>query len=203
MAAGLLAETAGWWLVAARGGQVWRLMPGILGVVGLAAVLARPPLVAADTSRSTALVVGLASGLVLYLGTRAFVWVAGHWGPFRRDVLQKYSQASEVSLPAALVLSLAIMVPSEELFWRGLFQARLGAATSTAAAALVAWLAYVVANAASRSLPIVAGALVGGALWTGLAWWSGGVLASLASHILWTGSMLVLPPGAGRKVQGR
>ena len=35
-----------------------------------------------------------------------------------------------------------------------------------------------------------------------LAWWSGGMLASLASHILWTGLMLVIPPGAGRWAGG-
>ena len=58
------------------------------------------------------------------------------------------------------------------------------------AAAVVAWAGYVVANLPSRSLPIVAGAVVGGALWAALAWWSGGVLAPLASHILWTGLML-------------
>jgi membrane protease YdiL (CAAX protease family) len=57
---------------------------------------------------------------------------------------------------------------------------------------------YVVANVPSRSLPIVAGAIVGGALWGALAWWSGGVLAPLASHILWTGAMLALPPRVGR-----
>ena len=92
------------------------------------------------------------------------------------------------------------MVPAEELFWRGLFQGRLAQATTAAAAAAIAWLGYIVANVASHSLPIVAGAIVGGAVWGVLAWWSGGVLASLASHILWTGLMLLLPPGAGRKV---
>jgi len=56
-----------------------------------------------------------------------------------------------------------------------------------------------VANLPSRSLPIVAGAVVGGAVWGALAWWSGGLAAPLASHILWTGLMLVLPPGAGRR----
>ena len=53
---------------------------------------------------------------------------------------------------------------------------------------------YVLANLPSRSLPIVAGAIVGGAVWGALAWWSGAVLAALASHIAWTGLMLVLPP---------
>ena len=69
-------------------------------------------------------------------------------------------------------------------------------------AAGITWLVYVATNSASASLPIIAGAVVGGALWGSLAVWSGGMLASLASHMLWTGLMLALPPGAGRGVQG-
>ena len=198
MVAGLVAEIVGWWFVSARGRDVWRLMPVVLGTMGVAAVLARPPVAASEVTATTALAIGLASGLALFLGTRVFVWAAAHWEPFRRDVVEKYSEAAEVSLMRSLLLSLVIMVPSEELFWRGLFQGRLAVAMAAGVAAVVAWFGYVVANLSSRSLPIVAGAVVGGAVWTGLAWWSGGVLASLASHILWTGLMLALPPGAGR-----
>ena len=198
MVAGTLAEFTGWWLVATGRADVWKLMPVVLGTMGIAAVLVRPPVAATATEATTALLVGLGAGLTLYVGTRVFVWLAARWAPFRRDVLEKYGQAGEVTLRRSLVLSLAIMVPAEELFWRGLFQGRLADAVSPAAAALLAWLAYLAANAASRSLPIVAGAIVGGAVWAGLAWWSGGVLASLASHILWTGLMLALPPGVGR-----
>ncbi|HVF08450.1 MAG TPA: hypothetical protein VNC60_07735, partial [Actinomycetota bacterium] len=71
-------------------------------------------------------------------------------------------------------------------------------ATAPATAALVTWAAYVGVNLASRSQPIVAAAFVAGAVWAVLAWWSGGVLASAVSHILWTGLMLALPPGAAR-----
>jgi membrane protease YdiL (CAAX protease family) len=35
--------------------------------------------------------------------------------------------------------------------------------------------------------------VVGGAVWVGLAWWTGGVLASLACHIVWTGMMVAFP----------
>jgi uncharacterized protein len=198
MVAGLLAEMVGWWLVASRGRDVWRLMPWVLGAMGLATLMvARPVLVDGPTTVS-ALAVGLASGLALYVATRVFVFVAAMWPRFRREVVDKYAEAATVSRPAALLLSLLVMVPAEEVFWRGLFQERLGVTLALAAAAGLTWLAYVVANLPSASLPIVAGALVGGALWTGLAWWSGGVLAGLASHILWTGAMLALPPGAGR-----
>ena len=199
MVAGTLAEMVGWWLVASRGRDVWRLMPVVLGAMGVAAVLARRPDWAADVAPATALAVGIASGLVLYAATRAFVWVAAHWGPFRRAVVDKYAEAATVPLATSLILSLLVMVPSEELFWRGLFQGRLGVALGAGTAAGLTRVVYVFANGPSRSLPILAGAIVGGALWTGLAWWSGGVLASLGSHILWTGAMLALPPGAGRE----
>jgi membrane protease YdiL (CAAX protease family) len=148
-----------------------------------------------------ALVVGAASGLLLYAGTRAFVAVASTWEPFRRNVVSSYQQAAEVSKAGSLLLSLAITVPAEELFWRGLVQARLDQSLAALAAAGIAWGAYVAVNAASANLPIVAAAVVGGAVWAGLAAWSGGVLASLASHMLWTGLMLALPPGAGRGVR--
>jgi membrane protease YdiL (CAAX protease family) len=199
MAAGAIAELVGWWQVSARRFDVWRLMPVVLGAMGLAAAASRPPVAAADTTTAAALAVGAGSGLALYAGTRLFVRiVAARWPRFRHDVVDQYGQAEEITLATSLALSLAVMVPSEELFWRGLLQARLGDSMSGGLAALLAWAGYVAANAASRSLPIVAGAIVGGALWTSLAWWSGGVLASLASHILWTGMMLALPPGAGR-----
>jgi membrane protease YdiL (CAAX protease family) len=198
MVVGALAEIVGWWLVSTGRYDVWRLMPVVLGAMGVAAIVVWPPVAAADTTSTAAFIVGVTAGLALYLGTRVFVWLASRWAPFHRDVLQKYGEAGEVTLARSLGLSLVVMVPAEELFWRGLFQGRLATAVTAAAAAAIAWLAYLIANAASRSLPIVAGAVVGGAVWAGLAWWSGGVLASLVSHILWTGLMLALPPGAGR-----
>ena len=178
--------------------MVWRLMPTVLAAMGIAAVLVRRPVVAARVGDVAALVVGTASGLALYVATRAFVAVAGRWEPFRRDVVGKYREAAEVPLRESLALSLLIMVPAEEFFWRGLFQARLDQSLVALVAGVWTWLAYVGVNLASKSLPIIAGALVGGALWAGLAVWSGGVLASLLSHMLWTGLMLALPPGAGR-----
>jgi len=198
MVIGALAEAVGWRLVATGRALVWRIMPAILLAMGVAAVLARPAVAATKVGDGAALVVGVGSGLALYVATRVFVAVAGLWEPFRKGVVEKYQDAGTVSLPVSLALSLLIMVPAEELFWRGLFQGRLDQSIAGLAAAAWTWLAYVVTNVASGSLPIVAGAVVGGALWTGLALWSGGVLASLLSHMLWTGLMLALPPGAGR-----
>jgi hypothetical protein len=90
------------------------------------------------------------------------------------------------------VLALLVTAPGEELFLRGLIQEQVTAGAAAAAAAAVA--VGVAVNLPSRRLPIVAAALVGGAVWSGLAWWSGGVLAPIASHVVWTGLMLVRPP---------
>lgn len=198
IAVGLAAEMIGWWRVSAHRADVWRLMPVVLGAMGVAAAVVATwgP---AEVGTAAALGAGAASGLVLFSGTRVFVWVAARWEPFREQTLEKYAEATTVPLARSLVLSLLVMVPAEEIFWRGLTQSTLaGSRLGATGGAVAAWALYLVANLPSRSLPIVAGAVVGGAVWTGLWWWSGGVLAPLASHILWTGAMLVLPPGAGR-----
>jgi hypothetical protein len=105
-----------------------------------------------------------------------------------------YAQQEGVPLTAALALSLVLSVPGEELFWRGLFQPELADVSDSAVlGALIAWAAYVAANLPSRNLAIVAGAVVGGAVWTGLGWWSGGPLAPLVSHLTWTALMISFP----------
>jgi membrane protease YdiL (CAAX protease family) len=98
-------------------------------------------------------------------------------------------------LPLALVLAALVVAPGEELFWRGLFQGRLAEGTGWLMASVLTWLVYVAANAASQSLPILFGALVSGAVWGALAFWTRGVLASVACHMVWTSLMLLLPPG--------
>jgi membrane protease YdiL (CAAX protease family) len=182
--------------------SLWRVMPAVLLTMGVVAVLVRQPVSSTGPTESLALAVGTASGSALYLATRAFVAIATRWEPFRRATADIYAEAAPIPIALALALSVVVMVPSEELFWRGLVQSRLDDLVGSAAAAVLTWLAYVSVNLPSRSVPIVLGAAVGGAVWAALAWWSGGMLASLSSHILWTGLMLALPPAPGREVVG-
>ena len=95
-----------------------------------------------------------------------------------------------------MVLSLVVLTGEELLWRRGVQQ---GLALDPAAAAAITWAASVAANLSSLSLPIIAGATVGGAVWTLGAWASGGVLVPLLSHAAWTTLMLVLPPGLARE----
>jgi membrane protease YdiL (CAAX protease family) len=197
IAAGFVLEVVAWRAVAARRASLWRLIVAVFAVEGVVAAIVLPPIASGHETVAVALAAGAASGLALWAGTLAFVAVAVRWQPFRTDVAERYARAAEVSLPAAIALSILIAVPGEELFWRNLVQRRFGVSSEMVGAA-VAWLGYVAVNAASGSLPFIAGAVVGGAVWGGLAWWSGGIAASVASHGVWTALMLARPPASGR-----
>jgi membrane protease YdiL (CAAX protease family) len=194
MVAGLIAEIVAWSLVA-RGRNVWATMTPTLATMGLVALVVGPIAWSPDVAAGVSISVGLALGIGLYVATRIAFVVIGRWQTFRRQSLDMYRKQGGLSLGVALLLSIALSVPGEELFWRGLFQGQLVTALDgrTALAALLAWVAFVVANLASRNLAIAAGAIVGGAVWVALAWWTGGVLAPLACHIVWTGLMIAFP----------
>ena len=197
IAAGFALEVVAWRAVAAGRASLWRLMVGVFAIHGVVAAVVLPPIASGSETLAVALAAGVGSGLALWAGTLAFVAVAVRWQPFRTDVAERYSRAAEVSLPVAIALSILVAVPGEELFWRNLVQRRFGV-SSEMLGALVAWLGYVAMNTASGSLPFIAGAVVGGAVWGGLAWWTGGIAAGLASHGVWTALMLARPPASGR-----
>jgi CAAX protease family protein len=192
------------WRLVAGGRDVWRTLPPTFAFLGLVAVWLAPSLDAPAPATERAITatgevaIGLVSGAVFYAATRVFVAIVGRSPTFSRHVAAAYGRAETVSATAALVLSVFVTAVGEELFWRGLVY-RLGAErTSIGLAAVACWLLYVLANLPSRLLPIIAAAIVGGALWGVLGWWTGGILAPMASHMLWTGLMLGFPPGPPR-----
>ena len=198
--AGPIAVAAAW-IAIARGASLWLVNGTLFPILGVASLLTGLVGVAApDGGPVEMLALGSVTGVVLYVATAAFMAVAGRWPPLARHTDAIYGNRGSISLAGALAVSLVLVVPGEELLWRGVVlpTLQLWLSPSPLVVAL-AWLAYVAANAASRSLPIVLAAVVGGAVWTALAAVTGGVLASLASHVVWTGLMLVRPPvGAAR-----
>lgn len=196
--AGVLAVAAGWWFVSSGKGNVWVVTPAVMGCLGVAAVLARRLVWAGHPGGVRSFAIGVASGLALYGATLVFILIVSRWERVRSMVADQYGWAKGTSRLRVIASSLLIVVPAEEVFWRGLVQGRLASTMAVAAASALAWLAYVAATSPARSAPLTAAAVVGGAVWVGLAWWSGGICASLASHMVWTGLMLIAPPGAAR-----
>lgn len=195
LVAGAVAWALAWRLVASGRLSVWTAVVPVAGVAGIAALATGRLSLWPRVSAPAAVAAGLGSGAVLYLATVAFVLVVRRWPAFDRHVAEVYDQRQGLPLAVTLLLASGVSASGEELFWRGLLQWRLAGAMGWTAAAAVAWGAYVVVNAADASLPILAGAAVGGAVWGTLALWTHGVGAGLLSHVVWTSLMLALPPG--------
>jgi membrane protease YdiL (CAAX protease family) len=195
MALGLLLEAGAWWFVAFRRASVWAVMTPVLVGLGVAALIVGGPSWSPGVSPVLAVAGGAAAGVALYLATRVFVVVVRGWGAFQSQSRGMYLRRGELAATAVLALSVLLMVPGEELFWRGLFQVEIADATGgrTLLAAALTWGAFVLANLPSANLAIVAGAVVGGAVWSSLGWWCGGALAPLVSHAAWTALMLAFP----------
>jgi membrane protease YdiL (CAAX protease family) len=191
---GLVTEAGAWWLVAARNRNIWTTVIPVIATMGIAAIAFGAPPLALGASRATAAVAGLATGVALYLVTRAFVFVVRPWTAFREQATRIYRHGGALPPVFALLLSAGVAAVGEELFWRGLFQEQaVRGLHSPAVSALVTWGAFVVANLPSASLAVLAGAVVGGAAWGLLALWTKGVLASVLCHGVWTGLMLAFP----------
>lgn len=138
-------------------------------------------------------VLGAAAGGLLYIATQLFLTLVRPWRAFTSDVQHLYRQRNALPLAAELPLG-ALIAAGEELFWRGLLIAVLTPRLGLSGAGLVSLALFVAVNAASVSRPVIAGALVGGAVWTGLALWSpGGLLAAITCHITWTVLMIAFP----------
>lgn len=195
---GVLAQLVVWRLAARDRLPFWPATATTFAVLGVASLLTDDPRCCRETEVALASGVGVASGLALYGATQVVVDVASRHPSIHGAVVDVYRRSAETPFAVALFLTLLIAVPGEELFWRGLVLPELRDATSSTTGALLTWGAAVGVNAAWASAPLLAGAVVGGALWTGLAVWSGGVVAPLASHLVWTGLMLAWPPLAGR-----
>ena len=203
LAAGIVVQAIAWRLAATGRTAFWPTSAATWAVVGLATVLAADPRCCGDVAAGAAVGVGLASGAILYAATRAVVAAAVRVPILASTVDEVYGRGDETSPGVGWAVTFLVVVPAEELFWRGLALPELQQAAGAAPGALLAWAVGVAVTAAWASLPFLAAAVVGGAVWTVLGSWSGGVVAPLASHAVWTAAMLAWRPGTGRaKVPG-
>jgi membrane protease YdiL (CAAX protease family) len=203
MVAGGVAFLLAWRLVALGLVSVWAAMGTVSTGAGLAALSTGHVSLSPKLDWPRAVAAGIGTGVALYLATVAFVVIVRRWHVFDRHVSEIYDQRKGLSLPIALLLAAGITAAGEEFFWRGLVQWRLASALGWTPAALVTWSGYVIANAASGSLPILAGGIVSGAVWGSLALWTHGVLASLLCHAVWTALMVTIPPGGSSRRTNR
>ena len=203
MSLGGVAQIWAWRLVAVGYLSIWTATVPALVACGAAAVITRRVVLSPNVSVPLATLGGLGAGFVLFAATRGFLAVTASSPTLRRASREIYQEQGSLPTPLAFIVSLALAVPGEELFWRGLFQGRASHVFGGFGGALLTWGSYLVVNASSGLPALVAGAVVGGAAWGALAWWTHGVLAPLLCHGVWTGLMVLRPPvrrGAGLRM---
>jgi membrane protease YdiL (CAAX protease family) len=202
---GAAVEVLAWRIVATGRGSIWTVMAGAMTFLGLIA-FAEGVVAASEVSALMAATVGVVSGLALFVATRAFVAIVrGPWPTFERHATSLYGNRRGIPLWAAILLGGVVVVTGEELFWRGFVQAHLADSQGSVSGAWWTLAGFIGVNVASGNLAVIAASIVGGAVWTALALWSGGVLASLLCHALWTVLMITFPaasPSAGPAIGG-
>jgi membrane protease YdiL (CAAX protease family) len=184
------------WLVVRSGRtSIWVANTLTMGILGVLSLLTGLPEATRGAGVPSAAVVGVGAGVALYLATVAFMAVAGRWPPLARQARSLYGNRGTIPVPVAVALSAFVVAPGEELLWRGVVLEVLHTDVAPIlAAAALAWAGYLVANAASGSIPILLGASVSGAAWTLLAISGFGLVSAIACHAVWTSLMIVRPP---------
>jgi membrane protease YdiL (CAAX protease family) len=136
---------------------------------------------------------GVAGAVVLYGVFWAGDALLGRWWPpvaAQVDALyalRSIPTAEPLPIPAVLLL----VGPCEELFWRGLVQARAGF--------VVALLCYAAVHVWERKVVLVLAAAAGGLFWGGLFDWRGTLVAPIVSHALWDLAVIVWFPFTRRQ----
>lgn len=183
----------------------WRRVPlvaasGItMAVLGASAAVIGPVAASRRFDPLVAAGIGLATGVALYGATVAFMTVARRIPAVAGHTEALYGEGASRSMAAVLAVSILVSVPGEELLWRGVVLGVLGRSLGSAGlAAALCWAAFVAINAISGRIPIILGAVVGGAVWTAVAWWTGGIVAPIVSHAAWTALMILFPPPGAR-----
>lgn len=198
---GVALQAIAWRVVVLRRAPFWPVVAGTWTVLGTGALLIGDPRCCGDRGPTEMVLVGIAAGLALYGATRLVVTFASRWPVLAEDVEATYGRSAEAPPALVWIVTLAVAAPGEELFWRGVATPWLVDATAPLPGGVLAWLMSVGVAAAWASPTFLAGAAVGGAVWTALAIWSGGVAAPLASHVIWTACMVAWrPPTARAKV---
>jgi membrane protease YdiL (CAAX protease family) len=194
---GVAAQAILWRLVARRALPFWPTVTSTDASLGVLALATGSVACCAVVDPILAAIVGAASGLAFYGATRGVLELVSPRVGFVAGAVRMVYRRSEGIAPSGMwAVTLLLIVPGEELFWRGLVLPELQGATSTAIGVVLTWALAAGTAALWADVPFLAAAVAGGALWTGVGAWSGGVAAPLASHLVWTALMLAWPPSA-------
>jgi membrane protease YdiL (CAAX protease family) len=188
--AGLVLAVAAWGALFGLARTGFWLRAAVAGLaIGAYAVVAQRE-VTGDLLRASLadVAIGVAGAVVLYGVFWAGDAVLRRWVPKAAAHVDELYQVR--SLPSSGRLPMPVVVPfvgvCEELFWRGLVQARAGFVLALAA--------YAAVHLWERKAVLVLAAVVGGAFWGGMFAWRDSLVAPIVSHALWDLAVVVWFP---------
>lgn len=194
LALGLAAAVGGWW-------YLFRLPPDGLWtrtwVVGVALGAYAVVALAVGDRLTTALgpvgpptvAAGLAVGAAWLVATHVGHLVLCRMLPgFLEQVTDLYS-LREGDRVRDMVGPVVVLATAEELFFRGVVQGHLGLVGSIAV--------YTAVQLVAGRWALTLAAALGGTVWGLLAWWTGGLVAPVLAHVLWTSALAFVWPLRG------
>lgn len=199
LAGGLALALAGWTFLFWRPPQgIWPRTWVTATVLSAYAALAMAATGRLDTVVGPISPVALVSGVLI-----GGAWlVATHIGhavlcrlfPGFLDQISDLYSLREGDRISTMVGPVVAMAGAEELFFRGFVQDRMGL--------LGAVVVYTAVQVVAGKWALTLAALLGGAVWGGLLWWTDGLVAPVVAHVLWTGALTFVWPlrGCGRRV---
>lgn len=142
----------------------------------------------------TYLILGVASGLVLY----AAFWV-GHQGiellhlPFQKNIIRLYRWFAPADFWEYLAL-IIVVAPGEELFWRGFMQKRLLNYFRPVTGIVIGAVLYASGQIYSGEFLLVLASFLSGLAWGGLYFWKRSMPLVIVSHIIFDIMLFIILP---------
>jgi membrane protease YdiL (CAAX protease family) len=142
---------------------------------------------------------GLASSAVLYVGFQIGDRLARRILPKGSTEIDQIYDLQYLGSPVELAARLALIIgPAEELFWRGLVQARLMRYYGKVPGYVLGTAAYGGAHIVTGNVTLIGAAAVAGAFWGGLAAAGVPMGALIVSHITWDVFIFLIAPTTKR-----
>ncbi len=137
---------------------------------------------------------GILSGIILFI----IFWLGNFLieffnMPFKKEITGLYKHFSPKSFWHYLTL-LLIIVPGEEIFWRGFIQKRLERKLNVRFAIILSTLLYASVQIYSGYTIHIAAALIGGIFWGFLYSWKKSIRLNVISHIVFDFCLFILFP---------
>jgi len=137
---------------------------------------------------------GVGAALVLY-GVFYLGKAATDWFSFQdRQLSSIYQTRSQAPIGLISVLLMFVIAPGEEIFWRGLVQARFEFTWGGKWGYLTAAFLYTMVHLPSLNLMLIGAAAVCGLFWGALYRITGSIWPGIISHSLWDAAVFVWIP---------